>query len=629
VSLIAQTEARARSEVRRRIRFVVLVLVLIVVVLAVVLLGRQAAHKQAASAAARSAAAAANAAAKPPAADPRSIAVLPFENLSEDKANAFFADGIQDEILTSLAKIGGLKVISRTSTLKYASHPEHLGKIAAELGVARIVEGSVQKAGDTVRINVQLIDAASDSHLWAESYDRKLDDIFAVQSEVAQAVAKQLQANLTSAEQNAVSAMPTRNAQAYEDFLLARSLLDGAHDRAAIDRGLAALDRAVRADPQFLQAWSDLAQGHALCTFLGSCGSKDSSDLARRAAARAQALAPDSPDAVMARASVTYMVDNDFQAAASLFRRAREARPNDARAWLLSALLDRHLGRWSESLAEFRRARLLSPNDQDVVIEYVVTLSTLRLDAEAGQAAQAALALQPDDPSMLFIAWLSAWTTQGAKGGAAVRAAQSQHGAYVTALRARQAWYEHDLPRAFALWQRALAAHQDTNDVGHFNALVPGRIEWQLQYATALRAGDPTASQKQFREVAEECASALKHPSSKYNEAAWRLAHAWALAGLGDRQAAIDEAKRGVALVPAAEDPLEGPTFLEYQARALATAGEQDAAIDLLSKLLYTTGSWMTPQRLASEPTWDPLRGNRRFEALLQDKGSKLTPWDQ
>jgi len=628
MSLIAQTEARARSEARTRIRIVVLVLALVAAVVAVVLLARRPASRPASPNAAS--AASQGAAATATRADPRSIAVRPFESLSEDKANAFFADGIQDEILTSLAKIGGLKVISRTSTLRYASHPEHLGTIAKELGVARIVEGSVQKAGDTVRINVQLIDAATDTHLWAETYDRKLDDIFAVQSEVAQAVAGQLQAKLSSAEHEALATAPTRNAAAYEDFLRARALAlrSSAANRAEVDESLAALERAVQADPGFAQAWSELSQTHSWCAFNDICGSKDSPARARSALARVQALAPDSPEALMAQALVTYYMDLDFKAASGLVRRVRELRPNDARAWYYSALLDRRLALWAESLADFRQARLLSPNDFDIASEQAVTFSTLRQDAEAAVAAESALALHPGEPSVFFVAWLSAWTRDGAAGGARLLKRLPPEDPFGNALRARQAWYERDLPRAFGLWRKALAGKPETHDVGGFDGILPARIEWQLQYALALRAADPQGSRQQFQEVVTEAEAALRRPNSKYVECAWRLAHAWALAGLGQREAAVAEAQRGVDLVPISEDPLEGPTFIEYQARALATAGEADAAIDLLSRLLYTTGSWMTPARLAVEPTWDPLRGNPRFQALLHDKGFGLTPWD-
>jgi serine/threonine-protein kinase len=343
--------------------------------------------------------------------------------------------------------------------------------------------------------------------------------------------------------------------------------------------------------------------------------------------AQAEALAPDSAEALLARALVTYYVDLDFKTALPLVRRARALRPNDARAWYNSALLERRLALWSDCLNDFRRARLLSPKDFDIVSEQAISLSTLRLDAEAGESAQAALALRPNEPSMLFLVWLAGWSKEGAAGGAKMLATLPQGDTYITALRARQAWYERDLPRALALWAQALARQEDTFDVGHYDGVLPGRVEWQLQYATALRASDPLGAQKQFHEVADEAEAALRQPGSKYLECTWRLAHAWALAGLGKNEEAVREAQRGVDLVPLSADPLEGPTFLEYQARALATAGEQEKAIDLLAKLLYTTGSWMTPARLAAEPTWDPLRNNPRFQALLKEKGVGLTPW--
>jgi len=265
----------------------------------------------------------------------QSIAVLPFENLSADPDNAFFANGIQDEILTGLAKIAGLKVISRTSTLRYQSRPPNLLEIARELGVANILEGSVQKAANRVRVNVQLIDARSDSHLWAETYDRDLQDIFAVQSEIAQKIAESLQTTLTRDERASLSIRPTHNTDAYESYLRARSLIleTSSYDRVTVDRGVEALETAVALDPEFALAWAELAQQHVWAYFSGFESTSAHFARATTALERAESLGPTLPQVAMARGFYLYYGLHDFPAALAVVRKAQRSLPNDARAW--------------------------------------------------------------------------------------------------------------------------------------------------------------------------------------------------------------------------------------------------------------------------------------------------------
>jgi TolB-like protein len=280
----------------------------------------------------------------------KSIAVLPFENLSEDKSNGFFADGIQDQVLTSLAKIGELKVISRTSTQKYAARPENLSQIARELGVEHILEGSVQRAGNQVRINVQLIEAATDSHLWAETYDRKLEDVFAVQSEVAQNIAQALAAKLSRGEREAISTKPTEVPAAYEAYLRGRALV--AHVAQTPREGqelLAPFREAVRLDPKFALAWAELARWCFLISWGGLDPTGELNGEGTRALERAVALAPDLPQAELARGVRMYYVDHDFSGALAVMRSLTTRLPNDAGVWLNVGYLSRRLGLFDES----------------------------------------------------------------------------------------------------------------------------------------------------------------------------------------------------------------------------------------------------------------------------------------
>ena len=246
----------------------------------------------------------------------KSIAVLPFENLSDDKENAYFAEGIQDEILTRLTKIGALKVISRTSTSHYTSSPQNLPEVARQLGVANILEGSVQKAANTVHVNVQLIRAASDDHLWAESYDRKLDNIFGVEGEVAQSIASALNAQLTGAEEEALAQKPTSNPQAYDAYLRGLEKLNGLES--SLNGAVHAFEEAVRIDPQFALAWAKLCRAHSMIYFHYVDRSEARRAPAANALAEALRLQPQLPEAQLAKADFQYWVLSDYKGARDL-----------------------------------------------------------------------------------------------------------------------------------------------------------------------------------------------------------------------------------------------------------------------------------------------------------------------
>ena len=376
----------------------------------------------------------------------KSVAVLPFENLSAEKDNAYFADGIQDEILTGLAKIGDLKVISRTSTHDYGSRPQNLAEIGRQLGVAHVLEGSVQKAGSRVRVNVQLIDAASDAHLWAETYDRTLEDVFAVETEVAQKIASSLQAQLTRDERAALTKKPTDNSAAYEAFLKARTLLLGSsYDRVNSKRVLDSLQSAVTLDPGFAEAWAQLSIVNSWIYWSGFDPTASRMAAAKSALDRAAALVPDLPRVEKARAMYVYFGKRDFTSALNIWRSLQHRLPNDDEVWYFSALLERRLGLFDAAVADFERARLLNPNGVQFAMELGLTLFLLNRFQEAIPVLDAGLSWQPNEPSLLMMRLFCAWNLQGIAGGEKMLATVKSDGPAVDRT-----------PRAFRRYSRAI-----------------------------------------------------------------------------------------------------------------------------------------------------------------------------
>src|SRR6266404_5117461 len=333
----------------------------------------------------------------------KSIAVLPFENRSEDKANAYFADGIQDEILTRLAKIADLKVISRTSTQHYKSAPENLPAIAKQLGVAHIVEGSVQKSGDSVRVNVQLIKAANDSHLWADTFDRKLTDIFSVESEVAKAIADQLSAKLTGQEEQIIAAKPTDNLEAYDAYLrgLAYTLkaaLTPANTLAAQKY----LKEAVRLDPKFALAWALLsytdAYGYITASLPPTVALREE---ARQAAETALTLQPKLGEAVLAKGEYYYACLKDYDTAVRYFEQARQFLPNSSQIPESLAYVARRRGQWDKSEAYFNEAERLDPRNVNILTQHALSYQALRRFPEALRKFDQVLNITPDDVDLI------------------------------------------------------------------------------------------------------------------------------------------------------------------------------------------------------------------------------------
>jgi len=334
----------------------------------------------------------------------KSIAVLPFENRSEDKANAYFADGIQDEILTRLVNIADLKVISRTSTRQYHSKPGNLREIAKQLGVATILEGSVQKIADQVRVNVQLINAQSDSHLWADTYDRKLTDIFGVETEIAKRIAESLQAKLTGREEQALAVKPTNNPEAYEAYLHGLAFLRGL-GWDPIDVWMEAagfFERAVQLDPNFATAWARLSYVDAIIYFnRQNATTAGRGDLAKRALEQAQKLEPDSSETLLALGNYQYLVLRDYGAAKTTFERVSEMLPGSSEVLAALASVMRREGNWDQSIAYFDRALVLDPRNVTLLVDAGLTYGALRQFPAALKLYDQVLDITPNDPETM------------------------------------------------------------------------------------------------------------------------------------------------------------------------------------------------------------------------------------
>src|SRR5438270_12359825 len=332
----------------------------------------------------------------------KSIAVLPFENLSEEKANAFFADGVQDEILTDLARVADLKVISRTSVMEYKNTTtRNLREIGEKLGVAHLLEGSVQRVANKVRVNAQLIDARNDAHLWAQTYDRDLADVCAIQSEIAEAIAQQLQAHLSSREKAQINTTPTTDLVAYDLFLRARQLGDLANNpdaKGSLLQAITLLEEAVRRDPKFVRAHCLMCEIHLELYWDGFDHTDARRGLARVALQNAESLQPDSGEVHMQKGIYAYHGFRDYDRALSEFELARRLLPNEARLYEILGAVDRRTTRWKEAEEVFRRAVELDPINFSVLEEAGFTFQGLRRYREAEPLLKRALAISPNDP---------------------------------------------------------------------------------------------------------------------------------------------------------------------------------------------------------------------------------------
>jgi TolB-like protein/predicted Zn-dependent protease len=540
----------------------------------------------------------------------KSVAVLPFDNLSEDKANAYFVDGMQDEVITRLAKIAELRVISRTSTQRYKTRSTNLAEIARELGVSHLVEGTVQRVGDRVRINVQLIRAANEGHLWAEIYDRNLTDIFAVQSELATAIAHSLQAKLTGTEVKAVTAKPTGNLAAYDAYLRGIDFASRpGQDPADEKKATQAFEEAVRLDPQFADAWARLSRQCATLFFMQFDGTPARQERARVAAETASQIAPSSPETLLANAYYRYHVLRDYSGARELFEKIRRELPSSSEAIEALARIARRQSRWSDSIRLFEEAEPLNPRDAHLFMDRAWTFSMVRNYPDTLRMIERAEAIVPEEGDVLAAkATYFHWT--GDLKAARLAIERIKDRAKRLNSEVTQLILERRYPEAARLVAEKLSM------------LEAGNIEERgnhLEWLGSIRrvAGDREGAKQAFLEAKALFEKVLREQPNNF----WvSQTLASVEAGLGNKEAALREAERSVQVATAGDDPVFAPGVEQNVAEIEAQLGEADAAIARIERLLpLAYGPWpLTQAKLRLDPGWDPLRSHPRFKALVE-----------
>src|SRR5438128_7450291 len=548
----------------------------------------------------------------------KSIAVLPFENLSEEKSNAYFADGIQDEILTRLSKIADLKVISRTSTQRYKKKSQKLSEIANQLGVANLLEGSVQKTNDQVRVNVQLIRAANDSHLWAETFDRRLTDIFSVESEVAKAIADKLRAKLTGQEEQVIAARSTDNPKAYDAYLrgLAYTLKTGnspANTLAAQKH----LREAVRLDPKFALSWALLsyvdALGYLTLTLQPTVALREET---RQAAETAFSLQPNLGEAVLAKGYYHYACLKDYDTAVRYFEQARQFLPNSSTIPQSLAYVARRRGQWDRSESYFKEAERLDPRNVNLLTSHAASSIVLRRFPEALRKLDHVLDITPDDVDTLAQQAAIAQAEGNLPRASALLAPLHPNANDTTALGTQdyQAILERRPAQIILRLKEILAKPDPALGYRH------GELRFYLGWAQEV-AGDHAAAQESWQQARGELEPFLKEEPENFS-----LIGDLALTntGLGDKAAALALSQRAMAVVPMEKDAVDGPGPIEILARVAARIGEPDRAIAALQKLLsipyagpLASNVPLTPALLRLDPMFDPLRNDPRFQKLI------------
>ncbi len=555
----------------------------------------------------------------------KSIAVLPFENLSADKENAFFTDGVQDEILTDLARVADLKVISRTSVMQYReTTTRNLRRIGQELGVAHLLEGSVQRAGGKVRVNAQLIDARTDAHLWAQTYDRDLADVFAIQSEIAQTIAGQLQAKLSPNEQRAIEQVPTTDLAAHDLFLRARVLDELSNDpngREYLLKAAQLLDEATRRDPNFLLAYCWLVEVHTDLYWGAFDHTPARLDLAHAALAKAESIRPDAGEVHLAKGVMAYHGYRDYAGARTEFALARRALPNSSHLAMMTAAVDRRQGLWEDALKNFHRAIELDPLDPATLQETGFTYGRLRRRPEGQSYLERAVAANPDDVFGRSILWALDYFDRGE----------------TTSLRAQLddllRTDPNDARRLAAFYVEVALAERNHAAAEHALQLVPvdGSVDttlnalWPHDWFVGLVAqsfGDTSTAEKAF--------AAARRAVLQTTQEQPDYAPGWIIlglldAGLGHKSDAIAEGRRARELLPIAKDAFDGPIYATELAIIYAWLGEKDLAFEQL-KESASAAAGIQYGTLKLSPSFDSLRADPRFDQILASLAPKASP---
>lgn len=548
----------------------------------------------------------------------KSIAVLPFENFSDKPENAYFADGIQDDILTNLSKIGDLKVISRTSVMAYRGKQKSVRQIGKELGVSAILEGSVRREGDRVRVNVQLINAENDQHIWAEDYDRDLTDVFAIQTDLAQSIARELQAQLSPSETAEITRKPTENNQAYLAFVEAHNLQANLEDIGKLRQAQKLYEHAIELDPQFVLAIAHLSLLHSwiLHNFEPTDAERD---LARSYAQRALTLQPDSPEAHLARGYYLYYGERDYDGALADFAMAKRGLPNDAAAYLVIGAIQRRQGKWKESTASLETAVKLNPNDTWPLQNLFFNYQMQRNFKEAEQIINRAVAIDPKSFALFSLKAALAVQERGdltiaekglayldeQKGKGKLRDLDPETKASIVLAKTNVLFFRRD-------YSGALQALQDLPpDFPGTHHSVEGKM---LEGMIEEKLGRSEAAHLAFSSAKETAEAAVKEAP---NEAKRHAALARCLARLGEKEAAIAEAKHATELLPESVDAFDGPKMSQVLAEVYAVTGENGKAVELFDGLL-SRPSDVTTALLKLDPGLDRLREDPGFQALIE-----------
>ena len=548
----------------------------------------------------------------------KSIAVLPFENLSSDKENAYFTDGVQDEILTDLAKVADLKVISRTSVMQYKTGASrNLREIGQQLGVAHLVEGSVQRAGGKVRVNAQLIDARTDAHQWAQIYDRDLADVFAIQSEIAKAIADQLQAKLSPGEKAAIEQKPTADVSAFDEYSRAKSLLLTTAFSVSLQRNylqaIELLNNAVARDPSFFAAYCQLLYANDSVYALGTDHTPARLALAESALQSASRLRPDAPETHVARAGHLYYALRDYKAAMAELEIARRGLANDPRIFELSGYILRRQGKHEEGLHDLQRAGELDPRNTFTLAQIAISYSFLRRYPEEAAVLDRALAIAPDDietrtaRALVDLHWKA--NTQPLH--QLVERLRLERPASLG--QAADNWFVCALAeRDWSAAEKALVA------LGNGPFWADGTFVLSHKFGEGLLARamhDEDRAHKSFAAARSEQEQIVEQQKN-YGPALCVLG--LIDGALGSKDVALQEVKRAIELLPVERDSINGQRMVLYFAITAACAGEKDLALQQLELGAPTPGGSTIASygSLKLLPFWDPLRGDPRFETI-------------
>jgi TolB-like protein/Flp pilus assembly protein TadD len=551
----------------------------------------------------------------------KSIAVLPFENLSDDKQNAYFADGVQDEILTDLAKVADLKVISRTSVMQYkTSAQRNIREIAKALGVAHILEGTVQRAGGRIRVSAQLIDARTDMHLWAERYDRDLADVFAIENELAEQIVSQLKSKLSPKEKAAIEEKPTADLAAHDLYIRAKTLIASALFSTPQAEGLSEavrlLNEAIERDPAFALAYYQLAHVHDLLYFLGIDHTPARLAMADAAIQSLVRLRPNSGEAHLAVAKHFYWGYLDYDRAREELNLAQKSLPNDPLPFQLAGYIDRRQSRWAESTKNLERAVELDPRNPAALQQIANSYECLRRYADLERALDRALALTPKDAALRGLRAETElhWHADPRPLISTIQAIIAEDSREAGNI--AESWLRVSLcARDFDGAQRAVAAlpidgcHQET---------IPFPHVW-CEGVVARMRGDTAAARAAFTSARDEMAKLVREQPA-YAEALCALG--MADAALGRKEKSIREGRRAVELLPVTKDSISGSLLVQNLALIYAWTGEKDLAFEQLSVAAKLPGL-LSYGQLRLHPYWDPLRGDPRFERIVASLAPK------